>query len=171
MGKSFILSALLLLALVGSSMAHAIHVEFTERAPVVTLWAGFSKTAPMANAKVEVFAPGDSKIFQQGRTDKYGQFSFLPDAAGEWALQVDDERGHRKKATIIITETFVAGGEVEKEVVVSSHEHPAETTPPSMKAEQQISFQAIPLVYKAVFGLALIFGITGIFYGMKARKK
>lgn len=171
MGKSFILSAFLLLAIVGSSMAHAIHVEFTEHAPAVTLWAGFSKSAPITDAKVEVFAPGNTKAFQLGRTDKYGQYTFLPDAAGEWTLKVDDERGHRKTAKITIAEAFLSGGHVENKDAASSHEHHAETLPHLMETGQNISFQAIPLVYKAVFGLSIIFGITGIFYGLKARKQ
>jgi hypothetical protein len=171
MVKSFILSAFLLLALVGTTMAHAIHVEFTEHVPAVTLWAGFSKSAPMTDAKVEVFAPGDTKAFQLGRTDKYGQYTFLPDAAGEWTLRVDDERGHRKTATIAISEAFLSGGHDVNKDAASSHEHHDETLPHLMETGQNISFQAIPLVYKAVFGLSIIFGITGIFYGLKARKQ
>lgn len=171
MVKSFILSAFLLLALVGSTMAHAIHVEFTEHAPAITLWAGFSKSAPMTDARVEVLAPGDAKAFQHGRTDKYGQYTFLPDAPGEWTLRVDDERGHRKTATIAISEAFLSGGHDVNKDAASSHEHHAETLPHHKETGQNISFQAIPLVYKAVFGLSIIFGITGIFYGLKARKQ
>lgn len=55
---------------------------------------------PMAYAAVRVFGPGDAEVeFQNGRTDQKGGFSFRPDRAGDWRIEVQDGRGHAVQAT------------------------------------------------------------------------
>lgn len=45
-------------------------------------------------------APGEP--FQTLRTDRRGRAAFLPDAAGEWRVVVDDGTGHRTELTIAV---------------------------------------------------------------------
>ena len=56
---------------------------------------------PMRYGEVKIFAPDDQKIeYQNGRTDKLGQFAFLPSQGGEWKVTVSDGMGHAITAKI-----------------------------------------------------------------------
>jgi uncharacterized GH25 family protein len=78
---------------------------------VVTVKAFFSRTAPVANAVVVINAPGDGQPYQSGRTDKSGNFAFIPNALGEWTVSVDDERGHIGKVVIPVSAVFLTGSQ------------------------------------------------------------
>jgi hypothetical protein len=165
MRKSFVIT----FASVG--MAHSIRIDVSIQSPAITVYAGYTKTKPIANAKVEVFAPESKTPFQLGKTDINGNFAFLPKIHGEWLITIDDEMGHKGKANVTVPQEFFNNQkadnqenaiikeetkEVEKEIITeSSHAHEIE----------------IPTIYKAIFGLALIFGITGVLYGLNAYKK
>lgn len=172
MKKSLLLSALFVLVITSSSLAHAIRLQIEEHPPAVKVWAGFSATTPLIDVKVEVIDPDGQTLFQSGRTDRQGQFAFLPNAAGEWTLKIDDERGHRQSARIQISENFF-GIEPDEETAERAEkiQEKAEIVQQESDHHHHDHHHHIPLVYKIIFGLAVIFGITGIFYGLKARKK
>jgi len=49
----------------------------------------------MAEARWQVFSPADPRRpHQEGRTDRLGWLSFLPDAPGKWRVRVIEEDGH-----------------------------------------------------------------------------
>lgn len=171
MKKPMLLSILLVMVCTGSSLAHAIRMQIEENPPAVTVWAGFSAATPLIDATMEVIAPDGETLFQSGRTDKQGRFAFLPHEAGEWTLKVDDGRGHRQTTRLHLSESFfgtepdelateqLESGRDKADIVEQqSHHHHSH-------------HDHIPLLYKIIFGLAVIFGITGIFYGLKAGKK
>ena len=147
--------------------AHSIQFEIKKHAPVVSVKAFFSQTSPLASASVNIYAPGEDQPYQTGRTDKRGFFAFVPSVAGDWVLEIDDEQGHRHKANISIDENFIKGITAEEE---SPEDEGDETAAAPVMEEKTVSHGGIPLFYKIIFGLALIFGITGIYYGVRARQ-
>jgi hypothetical protein len=124
--------------------AHELDVSVSQAAPAVIVRATYGGSEPVPFARVQVFAPS-SEEFQNGRTDRRGYFSFVPEGAGKWRVAVDDEEGHRGEAALDVLEPF-------RSVVQA----------PVARASR---------LERAVLGLALIFGITGFFYGFKARRR
>jgi hypothetical protein len=91
----------------------------------------------------------------------------LPDASGDWTLTVDDERGHTGRIVISIAEDFLA---VDGESAVED-EPALVPEQPENHDHEPLSVSGIPALYRILFGLALIFGITGTLYGIKARRE
>lgn len=186
-----------------TSWAHSIRFDVNEHPPVVTVHAYFSLTSPVADAVVEVFAPGRDAVYQRGRTDRAGYFAFVPSEPGEWTVRIDDERGHRGRTAVRVTGAFFQPGQVHEvpedlapgdlHVDGKSKEprsaddlsegersandlpegvHPADVPGAGAPSVQSpaLSTEDIPLGYRILFGLALIFGVTGFWYGMRARQ-
>jgi len=99
------------------------------------LQAVFSDGEPMAFAEVTVTAP-DGEIYQEGITDRAGQFLFRPDTAGAWTLTADDGLGHR--VTLDLTVDEEGGVEVA----------------PQRRSPGRLS--------GAVTGISLVFGLFGV---------
>jgi len=142
-----ILRYALLAALVsGAASGHDLEAAIRFAAPAVVLEATYAGTTPVPFAKVQVFAPtSESPEFQTGLTDKLGRFSFVPDGPGKWRVIVDDEEGHRREVIVEVPDPFNA-------------------TSPTAAATQVTRWE------RALTGVALIFGATGILYGLKARR-
>jgi nickel transport protein len=175
MKKSLIISTLFVLFYSTLAMAHSIRVDMTLKSPAVTIYAGFSKTKPIANAKVEIYAPEAETHYQTGKTDINGNFAFLPNTFGEWKIKIDDEMGHVRNTSISIPKEFFHSDDAEHETDINSISKVVQIeTEEEIETHHHHSHTAIteiPLLYKAIFGLALIFGITGILYGYKANQK
>ncbi|MCC6293424.1 MAG: hypothetical protein IT164_12305 [Bryobacterales bacterium] len=138
--------ALIILAAASASLrAHELDIAATLSAPAVCLRATYAGAGPVPFAAVQVFAPGAAE-FQNGRTDRRGGFSFLPDASGSWRIVIDDEEGHRREATVHVPESFTANT-------------PADAAPPE-----------IPRLWRALTGVSLLVGATGFLYGFKVRR-
>lgn len=156
-----------LFALGTTAAAHSIHLEITRSAPLISVQASFSKTSPMADAGVVIYAPGSDQPYQTGRTDKRGFFAFVPSVAGDWSFEVDDERGHRKMVNISIDQSFISGLAAAEE---SPEDVAAEKDAAPGVEEETLKPYGTGFYYRLVTGLALIFGVSGIFYGIRARK-
>ncbi len=167
MTKSIFLCSVLLLVFSVNTMAHAIRFEVEKHYPAVTLHAYFTKTAPLVNASVEIFAPGDEKTYQKGSTDKHGFFTFRPDESGSWEVTVDDEMGHFDRITVNVSDKFFKDDEliIEEEKIAGE-----ETTKVTEDKPEEVKQSEIPMTYRIIFGLSLIFGLTGIIYGIKAKQ-
>jgi hypothetical protein len=138
------LTLLALLAIAAS--AHDMDAEVQLAAPAVIVKVTYAGSQPVAFAKVQVFAPGaPTAEFQTGLTDKRGYFSFVPETAGEWRVIFDDEEGHRREVPVAVPDRFTAATATTATASVSRME-------------------------RALTGIALILGATGIWYGIKARK-
>lgn len=99
----------------------------------------------MSYAEIKIFSPDNKNIeHQNGRTDKNGCFAFLPDKVGEWKVMVNDGMGHG-----VVTEV-----KVEK----------------AMKIEK-ISYKALPRWQGLITGISIIWGLAGLFFYFKVRKK
>jgi len=144
-----ILFCLSVMAFTVLAFAHGVGIKVVEQSPFIKTESSYSAEEPLANAQALVFSPGDKeKEFQRGRTDTYGFFVFIPDQAGDWRFEVDDEMGHRKEIVIPVTEEFLKGDTF----------------------GDQGDKTVVPAYIKIILGLSLIIGITGIFYGIKAKR-
>lgn len=138
-------AAVVFLTVIAGAWAHDIEAAVQMAAPAVIVKVSYAGTEPVAFAKVQVYSPGGGTTeFQTGLTDKRGYFSFVPDGAGDWRLVVDDEEGHRREVPVAVSEGTAAG---------------------VAAAPAQVSrFE------RALVGIALILGATGVWYGWKVRK-
>jgi hypothetical protein len=129
-------------------------MEIEDRMAVVS--APYSPTQTLVDASVSIYSPADpDNVWQTGRTDKNGNFALVPDAEGEWMIVIDDQKGHMKTTTV----DFASDLPVNKTVTEYSGTESAE-----------LSDNRLSNIYKIIIGLSLIIGITGFFYGLKARQ-
>ncbi len=99
---------------------------------------------PMNFCQVKIYSPAShDKIYQEGRTDKMGRFSFHPNQKGKWKIVVDDEMGHRLDF-----------------IVPVNKEH----------SPSKIEQEHIPKWMSALMGLAIIFGLFGLISLVYSRK-
>ena len=141
-----------------SLFCHELQVLIDLRPPFVVIHSQYGDNEFCSYADVSIFGPeSDSTEFQTGNADVHGNFSFLPNRPGMWAVKVDDGMGHVKTAGIEVNESFFSG---QKEGINSR----------AASVDADRSAEKIPVYLKAVFGLSLIFGITGILYWIKASK-
>jgi len=172
MKKTILLSVISLILSTHHLLAHGITVQTEINPPFVIVKAHFSPTSPIVNGSVEVFAPEATTAFQKGRTDTKGHFVFSPDKTGEWKVIIDDERGHKRTAVLLIEENFFSNNTEKAETFINADNDTLCAHAEANNHHHHHShLEDIPMIYKIVFGLALIFGITGIFYGIKSRKK
>ena len=155
----------------GILQAHKLEVSLTQQPPVVVVIAGFSgHHHGLSGGDVFIYAPGEAeKAFQTGKTDGKGKFAFIPTKAGEWKVVVDDGTGHRSEKVIVLEENFFSGEKAEPESEeLEKIEEPQEEITENGSASSQAQ---VPLLWKVLVGVSLLFGIAGILYGVKARQK
>jgi len=130
---------------------HGMTTHITFSSPVIITTSNYESGDPVSYAEVLVYSPNDAEIeYQNGRSDGSGIFAFVPNCVGKWLFVIDDEMGHRVKVEIHIEMNFF-----EKKNISS----------------QYYWLEAVPIIYKLIFGLGIIFGITGIFYWIKAKRE
>lgn len=96
-----------LLMSAGVASGHGAEFQQLPEAAALSLRFGYSIGEPMADTDVRVLAP-DQTLWQQGRTDGAGRFSFLPDRAGEWQVIADDGLGHEVPVTLDVSADGIA---------------------------------------------------------------
>ena len=111
--------------------------------------AQYDSGEPMSYAQVKIWPPEGKLLFQSGRTDRNGRFSFFPDVAGNWKVVVDDEMGHRLDMAVPVNE----------DLVLEKHQDWAGTG--------KMGFSRYE---KALMGICIIFGVFGIFSCLKGKK-
>ncbi|RZB33108.1 MAG: nickel transport protein [Desulfobacteraceae bacterium Eth-SRB2] len=145
--KHMVLIATLAFLLPSPLFAHGVKGTVKEGGLVVT--AQYDTGEAMSYARVRISAPGAKLTFQSGRTDRNGRFCFFPDAQGDWKVVVDDEMGHRLEVMVPVNEA--------KE----------------LKTDKQAGGSAessLSKYEKALMGLSIIFGISGIFFWWKGKR-
>lgn len=116
-----VLTAVLLMGLIFNSTAaaHAVRYRVAEDTKAVVVEFFYSSGEPLSYASILVWSPGaDNVEFQNGRTDQNGRFAFAPSKSGNWRIEANDGRGHKKTAAIqidlspygIATEAFKESG-------------------------------------------------------------
>lgn len=98
------------ICLIGNAWGHGAvwTLENPEDTRAVTLRFLYSSGEPTSYAAVIVSTPGENLEHQNGFTDKNGRFSFVPDAPGDWLVDLDDGMGHKVFAEIAIAADGVA---------------------------------------------------------------
>ena len=83
------------------AIAHGARIE-TRSTSAVQVQATYDSGEPMAEAQVQIFAPGDPKnpAFM-GTTDSQGQYVFVPSQSGDWEVSVR-QAGHGDIAVVPI---------------------------------------------------------------------
>jgi hypothetical protein len=167
-------------------LGHGVTVTAEQRYPCVVVNARYHGSKALVNASVTIRFEKEKKEFQQGNTDKNGNFCFLPDKAGEWIVTVDDLIGHRGKKTVTITGGFFktsSSRDKEKKEVTPVKE---ET---NFREKEEISKKSTQMetgetresasssgewccyLLKIILGVLLILVITYIFYRFRKPKE
>lgn len=127
---------ILLLLAASAAVAHDLELRVQAARPAVVVYATYGTTEPTTDADVSVFAPGaPSSPYQTGFTDLHGAFAFVPAEAGAWRVVIDDGYGHR----------------AEQEIAVDWD-----------KADEPSAGGGRSPLDKAILGVSVIFGITGL---------
>ncbi|OEU66970.1 MAG: hypothetical protein BA863_16855 [Desulfovibrio sp. S3730MH75] len=85
--------------------AHGVSYELLESPKTITFKTIFSSGEPISYGEVLIFSPENTEVeYQNGRTDKLGQFSFLPDKKGKWKIEVNGGMGHKIIFDVAITD-------------------------------------------------------------------
>ncbi len=95
---------ILILAVTSTIFAHGVgfKLETSNSAQIVSFH--YSGGEPMAYVDVLVYDPHNSDVeFQNGRTDRNGNFAFVPDSEGVWIVKAEDAKGHMGDANVIIS--------------------------------------------------------------------
>jgi nickel transport protein len=99
---------------------------------------------PIAEAQVSVYEPGNKEMpWKTGRTDEEGCFFFVPNANGDWTVEVEDAQGHATSISF----------QVEGSAIAEDPQQPAEK----------------PSVMQFIVALAVIFGVFGAFSLLRRR--
>ncbi|WP_239060934.1 DUF4198 domain-containing protein [Desulfovibrio sp. JC022] len=121
-----------------------------ETSPAVTFKSGFSSGDPIAYGEVLIYAPENTEVeFQNGRTDKNGVFSFLPDRAGIWKVEVDGGLGHKLMFDVEVAESD------KNELATHEKEAPLQGS----------------IEIRALLGISLIFNLCLAVTYLRARRK
>ena len=163
--KKSIVSIIALLVINATSLfAHDLDIEVTFTYPAVISRSLYGADEPVRNATISVFSPSDSENpYQTGSTDPAGYFTIIPDVGGNWIIETDDGYGHLEKIKVTVSDEFLNAKMPEEEIQVEENQ----TVPTT---ETEYSKPQIPALFKIMFGISLIFGLTGFFYGYTARK-
>lgn len=86
-----------------SAQAHALLAEQVQQSHAITVRFAYSGGDKAAYTAVEVYSPADAAVeYQNGRADKNGTFSFVPNASGEWLVVMSDGMGHKVRFPVLV---------------------------------------------------------------------
>lgn len=144
----YLLLALVLIMVGGSpALAHGVDLE-SSLAEAVLITGTYSDGEPMSFVKVRIKNP-EGKTHQVGNTDAKGIFAFVADQTGEWLATVEDGMGHKGKI-------------VWQQVKTNSGQVALDSKPQSADAPKWV---------RAVWGLSLLFWLSGLLFWMKGGGK
>ncbi len=149
MRASIISCVIIILFFAVGVSAHGVDGEAVHGCGIIVT-AEYDTGEPMSYAKVEIYAPNSKLKFQGGRTDRNGRFCFIPDTKGNWKAVVNDGIGHRLELAILVNNHMET---------VSSRHNNNKLVPGSLSRYE-----------KALIGLSIIFGVSGIFFWWRGRR-
>jgi nickel transport protein len=132
-----------------SAWAHGTR-GYMEKTDGIRIVAEYDDGEPMSYAAVEIKAPDSDIGFQNGRTDRNGYFLFQPDEPGQWQIKVKDGMGH------LLALDFEVGADGAASETANTH--------------FPMASEGMKRPVKVVVGLAIILGLSGFWYGWKARR-
>ena len=102
----------ILLAVISAdkALAHGVVSSIKEENSLPVSIFRYADGTALSYGEVKVWAPDDDRIeFQNGRTDKNGKFSFVPDQEGTWRVEVNDGIGHAATTEYIVQSVIETG--------------------------------------------------------------
>ncbi len=145
---------------------HGVELQFRLQPPAVLVNARYEiSNQLLADAPLEIFYAQEKNPFQSGRTDRSGNFAFLPDKAGQWTVIVDDQMGHREKDSVDVPAAFFQKpapqpkGQGEPQAV------------PQQKPAKAPAIKSVSLVLRLVLGVGLLLLLTLFFYRWKKSRE
>lgn len=168
--------------LLGAAVVHGIELSLATDGALRTVVARYASGDPAVDADVVVTAPGDEApagegrdgdpAWQTGRTDPEGRFTFTADRPGLWRVSVDDGQGHRAVLSFTVAPAESAedsasdGGAVSVDVDDRSDPHTHEANAGATAGEPDVPTR----FWQLVAGVSLIGALTGVAYGVAARR-
>ena len=134
---------------------------------------------PMSYAAVEIRTSDTDLPFQKGRTDRNGLMMFKPDTPGLWQVEVTDGMGHRLALELDVPASQPDPSGQASPDPASSDQAVSNQAPSEKDASNEAPLESAPAkppkssrrsVGNVVTGLAIIFGLFGLFYGWKGRR-
>jgi len=126
----------------GQLQAHGVDYEIIQGG--IGIKALYDDGQPLSFSECKIYSPGNTEsAYQQGLTDKYGRFLFVPDTSGIWKIEVDDGMGHGLIQTISVTQDLTLAKGLEQK---------------HLNRYQEV-----------IIGISIIFGLTGIGYYLAGR--
>ncbi len=89
---------------VAQLFAHGVGYKLKSAEEVQVLSFYYADGTVMNYNEVVIHSPADEIEYQNGRTDRNGNFAFLPNCPGLWLVAIKDAQGHEATATILIEE-------------------------------------------------------------------
>jgi hypothetical protein len=83
--------------------------------------------------------------------------------SGDWVVTIDDQAGHKGRVTVAVSESFFSADDPAGDVQTGELHH--------AQIHGHEHGHGLSVLYRVVIGLSLIFGITGIVYGIRARRE
>lgn len=94
-------TAIIILFIISSDVLYSHGVEYKiSKKEVFVVSMNYGDGEVMNYTNYKIHSPGSDAVFQSGLTDKNGRLSFVPDAGGEWKVEVTDDTGHA--ASVIV---------------------------------------------------------------------
>ncbi|MGD9188973.1 MAG: hypothetical protein PVI89_12210, partial [Desulfobacteraceae bacterium] len=128
--------------------AHGVSAIVSRGGIVVS--AAYDSGDPMSYAKVTISAPDGKLPFQSGRTDRNGRFCFFPDDSGVWKILITDGMGHGLTQQVAVDEAHSLSSD---------------------SGGEQIGPSRLGKAEKALMGLCILFGVTGVLNALRLRRK
>ncbi len=141
----FLCIAVLNLVINDDIFAHGIRGEIISKTGTLVK-AEYDDGESMSYAAVEIFCCEKKLPYQTGRTDRNGQFLFLPDKPGIWDITVKDDMGHQLQLKTSIGENNL------------------------VRESRDNHLQSCTRYQKALTGIAVLSIIFSFFYWWKGRK-
>lgn len=139
-----------LLAMAENVWAHGVRGRISAQSGLL-VEAEYDDGEPMSYASIEIFDSEEKLSFQTGRTDRNGRFLFYPDKMGDWKVVVSDGMGHRLALKTDVDKSRALKG--------------------TNAQGDAIHYTYVSKCGAAVTGTAVIFGISGILFWWRARKR
>jgi hypothetical protein len=99
------------LLLGGAALAHGTQYRVLGSSETLVEFA-YTDGEAMAFASYQLFGPADAQVpVRSGRTDRQGRVGFVPDASGQWRIEVRDAEGHVVRAVLNSAAGKVAAGQ------------------------------------------------------------
>lgn len=138
-------TAIIIFFIISADFSYSHGVEYKiSKNEVYTVSMNYGDGEGMNYTGYKIYSPGSDTVFQSGLTDKNGKLSFIPDAAGEWRVEVNDDTGHA--AAVIVKTDKISDGNI-------------------------ASGNSLNIIQKIIMAVCVIWGAAGTAFYFRSRKQ